>query len=83
MTRLIDTWNNSTHLMDIGLKILMVMPALLLQKPSYKSTAKTNTLNVFPDDYQAVWLNLILFLPPHFITIFFNPFVSTNFICIV
>ena len=29
--------------MDIGLKILMVMPDLLLQKPSYKSTAKENS----------------------------------------
>ena len=43
MTRLIDAWNNSTLLMDIGLKILMVVPALLLQKPSYQSTAKQHS----------------------------------------
>ncbi len=41
MTRLINAWNDeSENLKDIAIKALMFMPALLLQKPSYKSKAK-------------------------------------------
>ncbi len=41
MTRLLNAWNDeSENLKDIAIKAIMVMPALLLQKPSYKSKAK-------------------------------------------
>ena len=40
LTRLIESWTNNTEICDIALKALMVMPALLLQKPTRKSTAK-------------------------------------------
>ena len=41
LTRLIDIWNtDSQPLSNIALKMTMVMPAILLQKPSRKSTAK-------------------------------------------
>ena len=40
LTRLIESWTNSTEICDTALKALMVMPALLLQKPTRKSTAK-------------------------------------------
>ena len=41
MTRLINFWNNDVcHFKDVALKLLMIMPALLLQKPKYKSKTK-------------------------------------------
>ena len=41
MTRLVEHWNNkSDGLSEISVKALMCMPALLLQKPHYQSTAK-------------------------------------------
>ena len=40
-TRMIDLWTNKAPVFrDIAMKILMIMPSLLLQKPSYKSTSK-------------------------------------------
>ena len=47
MTRLINAWNNnSTNLKPISLKALMIMPALLMQKPSYKSKSKHHTASL-------------------------------------
>ena len=44
MTRLIQIWTeDSKPLSGIALKLLMVMPAVLLQKPCRKSTAKQHT----------------------------------------
>ena len=43
-TRLLELWTNDTNMNHIALKALMIMPALLLQKPSFKSTAKENSL---------------------------------------
>ena len=40
MTRLINAWNNNTALKNIALKAVMIMPSLLLQKPSFKSKSK-------------------------------------------
>ena len=40
ITRLISSWNTNSNLKDIAWKCVMVMPALLLQKPSSKSKAK-------------------------------------------
>jgi len=39
-TRLIHEWTNNSPLRDISIKALMVMPSLLLQKPSRTSKAK-------------------------------------------
>ncbi|CAB4032710.1 Hypothetical predicted protein [Paramuricea clavata] len=45
ITRLISAWNcDSVYLQDIALKLVMIMPALLLQKPSFKSKAKEHTI---------------------------------------
>ena len=44
MTRLITFWTEDRKpLADVALKLLMVMPALLLQKPHKKSTSKQHT----------------------------------------
>ena len=44
LTRLIDIWNADNHpLSNVSLKFSMIMPALLLQKPSKKSSSKLNT----------------------------------------
>ena len=44
LTRLIDIWNADSHpLSNVSLKLSMIMPALLLQKPSKKSSSKLNT----------------------------------------
>ena len=44
MTRLINIWNEDCRpLSGIALKLVMIMPALLLQKPSRKSTAKQHS----------------------------------------
>ena len=43
MTRLINEWNHDTPLGDISLKALMIMPALLLQKPSATSKSRDHT----------------------------------------
>lgn len=44
LTRLIDVWNSDSQPMcNIALKMSMVMPAVLLQKPSRKSSAKQHT----------------------------------------
>ena len=44
-TKWIDHWNNdSAHFTEIAMKVVMVMPSLLLQKPSYKSTSKQHSL---------------------------------------
>ncbi len=41
ISQLIDAWNcDSAFLKGISLKMVMVLPPLLLQKPSFKSTAK-------------------------------------------
>ena len=43
-TRLIDTWTEEKQpLCKISLKMVMVMPAILMQKPCSKSTAKQHT----------------------------------------
>ena len=42
-TRLITEWNNQTPLGNAALKCLLIMPLLLLQKPSKKSKAKDHT----------------------------------------
>ena len=43
-TNWIEFWNQDVNeYKDIALKVLMVMPALLLQKPSFKSTAKQHS----------------------------------------
>jgi hypothetical protein len=43
-TRLIELWNQQIDpLKDMAIKIVMVMPALLLQKPSFKSKAKDHS----------------------------------------
>jgi hypothetical protein len=43
-TKWIEYWNNdSIYFKDIALKVLMVMPALLLQKPTFKSTSKEHS----------------------------------------
>ena len=44
MTRLVGEWNNDSPLKLISLKALMVMPCLLLQKPSKTSKAKDHLL---------------------------------------
>ena len=44
MTRLINIWNEDHRpLSGIALKLVMIMPALLLQKPCRKSTAKQHS----------------------------------------
>ena len=43
-TRLLELWTNDTNINHIALKGLMIMPALLLQKPSYKCKAKEHSL---------------------------------------
>ena len=41
----IGAWNSDSQtLRDISLKLVMIMPALLLQKPSFKSKSKEHTL---------------------------------------
>ena len=41
MTRLIEAWNTGVSLLnDFAIKAVMIMPSLLLQKPSYRSGAK-------------------------------------------
>ena len=48
-TKWIEYWNHdSVDFKDIALKVVMIMPALLLQKPIFKSTAK-NTQNSYQD----------------------------------
>ena len=43
-TKGIKSWNqDDIEFKDIALKVLMVMPALLLQKPTFKSTAKEHS----------------------------------------
>ena len=44
MTRLIEEWTNDSEISTIALKALMVMPVLLLQKPTRKSTSKQHKL---------------------------------------
>ena len=44
--RLISDWNSgSQKLYDISLKLVMIMPGLLLQKPSFKSTSKEHAFS--------------------------------------
>ena len=38
--RWIDAWNSNSNIKDISWKCIMVMPALLLQKPSAKSKSR-------------------------------------------
>ena len=47
LTRLINAWVDESSLKEISLKAIMVMPALLLQKPSRESKAK--------DHKEALW----------------------------
>ena len=42
MTRMIKAWVYDTPIKDIALKVLHVMPALLLQKPSKNSKSKSH-----------------------------------------
>ena len=42
-TKLIESWNSATTLGEISLKMLMLMPTLLLQKPSRKSNSKQHS----------------------------------------
>ena len=45
ITRIIDAWNcTSINLSDIALKLVMIMPAVLLQKPRFKSRSKEHSL---------------------------------------
>ena len=44
MTRLINSWLDTTAIKPVALKALMVMPALLLQKPSRISKSKDHSL---------------------------------------
>ena len=44
ITKWIEYWNqDAVNFKDIALKVLMVMPALLLQKPTFKSTSKEHS----------------------------------------
>ena len=44
ITRIINLWNNKVPVSrDVAMKIIMIMPALLLQKPTYKSKAKEHS----------------------------------------
>jgi len=43
ITRLVKAWNSNSILVDIAWKCIMVMPALLLQKPSKLSKSKDHT----------------------------------------
>ena len=43
MTKMIEMWNNDGNLKDICLKAAMVMPALILQKPTFKSKSKEHS----------------------------------------
>ena len=44
LTRLIEIWNeNKLPLSNVSLKMAMLLPAVLLQKPCRKSTAKQST----------------------------------------
>ena len=40
ITRLVNSWIDNTALKQFSLKAIMVMPALLLQKPSHNSKSK-------------------------------------------
>lgn len=43
-TKWIEYWNaDATYYKEIALKVIMIMPALLLQKPSFKSTSKQHS----------------------------------------
>ena len=42
-TRLIESWIAEGNVSPVALKLVMIMPALLLQKPSRKSTSKQHT----------------------------------------
>ena len=55
MTRLVVEWNNDSPLKLISLKALMVMPNLLLQKPSKSSKAKDHQLAL--ERRLALWKN--------------------------
>ena len=39
----LNKFNNDTHFQSIGLKVYMILPSLLLQKPSRKSKAKQHS----------------------------------------
>ena len=46
-TRLIDAWNkNSEALKNVALKAVMIMPHLLLQKPSFKAKSKEHSISL-------------------------------------
>ena len=40
ITRLVTAWNSKSNIMDYAWKCIMIMPALLLQKPAANSKAK-------------------------------------------
>ena len=42
-SRLLDIWTNESTLSKIAFKAIMIMPAVLLQKPSFKSKAKEHS----------------------------------------
>jgi hypothetical protein len=43
-SKLFEYWNqDAVNFKDIALKVIMVMPALLLQKPTFKSTSKEHS----------------------------------------
>ena len=46
-TRLIDAWNkNSEVLKNVAVKAVMIMPHLLLQKPSFKAKSKEHSISL-------------------------------------
>ena len=59
-TKWIEFWNQGAiEFRDIALKVLMVMPALLLQKPTFKSTAKEHSQCLSRRLTHGSWANLV------------------------
>ena len=53
-TRLIDAWNkNSEVLKNVALKAVIIMPHLLLQKPSFKAKSKKHSIS--PSRRMSLW----------------------------
>ncbi len=46
-TRLVDAWNNNSEaLCNVALKVVMIMPHLLLQKPNFKSKSEDHAISL-------------------------------------
>lgn len=46
-TRLINAWNNNSEVLkNVALKAVMIMPHLLLQKPSFKAKSKEHAISL-------------------------------------